>query len=85
MDRNTSISKNNGGNKLRTYKLYKNSYDTEDYVENHIMSRTRRSALAKFRCGVAPLRLETGRCERIPYDERNCFNCINVVENEEHV
>ena len=58
-DSNTSISKNNGGNKLRTYKLFKNSYDTEDYVKNHI--------------------------KRIPYDERNCFNCINVVENEEHV
>ena len=54
-------------------------------MKTHIMSRTRRSALAKFRCGVAPLRLETGRYERIPYDERNCFNCINVVENEEHV
>ena len=34
---------------------------------------------------VAPLRLETGRYEKITYDERNCFNCINVVENEEHV
>ena len=35
--------------------------------------------------GVAPLRLETGRYERITYDEKKCFNCINVVENEEHV
>ena len=34
---------------------------------------------------VTPLRLETERYERIPYDERKCFNCINVVENEEHV
>ena len=51
----------------------------------YIMSRTRRSALAKFRCGVASLRLETRRYERIPYDERNCFNCIKVVEYEEHV
>ena len=61
------------------------THDTEDYVKNHIMSGTRRSAVAKFRCGVAPLRVETGRYEIIPYDERNCFNCINVVENEEHV
>ena len=49
------------------------------------MSRTRRSALAKFWCWVAPLVLEIGRYERIPYDERNCFNCINVEENEGNV
>ena len=49
------------------------------------MSRTRRSALAKFRCGVAPLRIETGRYEMIPYEERHCFYCEKKVENEEHV
>lgn len=84
VESNSSISKNNGGNKLRTYKLFKNSYETEDYVKNHLLSRTRRSSLAKFRCGVAPLRIETGRYERISYDERNCFNCKTKVENEEH-
>ena len=82
---NVSISKNNGGNKLRTYKLFKQVYETEPYVKNHIMSRTKKSALARFRCGVAPLRIETGRYEMIPYDKRNCFNCITKVENEEHV
>ena len=49
------------------------------------MSRMKRSALVKFRCGVAPLRIETGRNEMIPYDKRNCYNCITKVENEEHV
>ena len=34
---------------------------------------------------VAPIRIETGRYEMIPYDKRNCFNCITKVENEEHV
>lgn len=82
---NMSISRNNGGNKLRTYKLYKSSYETEHYVRNHIMSRARRSALAKFRCGVAPLRIETGRYERLSLDKRICFNCTAKVENEEHV
>ena len=82
---NVSISKNNGGNKLRTYKLFKEVYETKPHVKNHIMSRAKRSALAKFRCGVAPLRNETGRYEMIPYDKRNCFNCITNVENEEHV
>ena len=82
---NVSISKNNGGNKLRTYKLFKEVYETEPYVKNHIMSRAKRSALAKLRCGVAPLRIETGRYEMIPYDKRNCFNSITKVEHEEHV
>ena len=61
------------------------SYETEAYIKCHVMSRTRRSALAKFRCGVAPLRIETGRYEMIPYEERYCFNCTNKIESEEHV
>ena len=82
---NVSIAKYTGGNKLRTYKMFKHSYETESYVKCHILSRTRRSALAKFRCGVAPLRIETGRYEMIPYGERYCFNCENKIESEEHV
>ena len=49
------------------------------------MSRARRSPLAKFRCSVAPLRIETGRYERIPCDMRYCFHCLTKVESEEHV
>ena len=30
---NVSISLNNGGNKLRTYKLFKGIYETEPYVK----------------------------------------------------
>ena len=70
---------------ISTYKLFKDSYETEVYVKTHRMSMKRRSSLAKFRCGVAPLRIETGRYERIAYDERNCFNCLSIVQNEEHV
>ena len=44
-----------------------------------------RSAFAKFRCGVAPIRLETGRYENLPLEERCCFNCFNTVEDEYHV
>ena len=47
------------------------------------------SAYAKVRAGVAPLRIETGRYERLGVNERLCFNCsklgINVVEDEKHV
>ena len=44
-----------GGNKLRTYKTFKNTYITEPYV--HIITQKKfRSAYANFRCGVAPIR-----------------------------
>jgi hypothetical protein len=42
------------GNKLRIYKLFKEVFETEMYLSKNIPSRYR-SALAKFRCGVAPL------------------------------
>lgn len=44
-----------------------------------------RSAFAKFRCGMAPIRLETGRYENLKLEERCCFNCPNLIEDETHV
>jgi hypothetical protein len=41
-------------------KLFKEVFETEMYLSKNISSRYR-SAFAKFRCGVAPLRIETGR------------------------
>ena len=75
-----------GGNKLRTYKTFKGAFDTESYVKQ-IMPFPFRSALAKFRCGVAPIRIETGRygSNRIPVNERVCFYCTNEDEYEFHV
>ena len=66
-----------GGNKLRTYKLFKQSFHTEQYCEI-IMSHSHRSALAKFRCGVAPLRLETGdmRDYRSKTENDHLVECI---------
>ena len=58
-----------GGNKLRTYKLFKDSFNTESYC-TMILPRSHRSAFSRFRCGVAPIRLETGRYERLPVCER---------------
>ena len=49
------------------------------------MPKCHRSAYAKFRYGIAPIRLETGRYERLPEELRICFNCPNSVENEGHV
>ena len=49
------------------------------------MPRAHRSALSKFRLGVAPIRVETGRYERLPVSERICFHCKTCVEDELHV
>ena len=43
-----------GGNKLRTYRRFKESYSTELYVKI-ITQKKYRSAYSKFRCGVAPI------------------------------
>ena len=37
-----------------------------------------RSAYAQFRCGVAQIRLETGRYERLPEEQKS-------VKNEEYI
>ena len=76
---NVSIAKYTGGNKLRTYKMFKHSYETESYVKCHILSRTRRSALAKFRCRVAP---GTVRNDTL---WGTILFCENKIESEEHV
>ena len=51
------------------------------------MSRANRSAMAKFRSGVAPIRLETGRYENptVPEHLRFCPFCDGTVETECHV
>ena len=48
--------------------MFKVNYQTEDYVQSSYISRGNRSALAKFRTGVAPLRVETGRYEALQLD-----------------
>ena len=73
-----------GGNKLRTYRLFKQDYKVEPYI-SYIRPKLQRSAFAKFRCGVAPLRIETGRYERLDMDDRICPFCIIGVQTEDHV
>lgn len=77
-----------GSNKLRTYRKFKLSYGPEPYLFQNLPI-SHRSALAKFRSGTAPIRIETGRYENIPLDNRSCFHCLNmnisVIESEVHV
>jgi hypothetical protein len=64
-----------GRNKLRTYTQFKSVYETEQFVECTTLPSKYKSALAKFRYGVAPLRLETGGYEIIPEEQRLCPIC----------
>ena len=72
-----------GRNKLRNYCKYKINYSVENYCEL-IMPPKHRAALSKFRCGVAPIRVETGRYENLALNDRLCPFC-NTVESEIHV
>ncbi len=76
-------ARGNGGSKLRRYKLVKDTWGVESYC-TMLLPRTHRSAFAKFRCGVAPLRLETGRYEQLPINDRRCPFCPSQVEDEYH-
>ncbi len=59
-------------------------YKSESYVTIHMSYRDRK-AFAKFRLGVAPLAVETGRYAGTQRERRTCFHCTNHVEDEKHV
>ena len=71
-------------NKLKTYRTFKSIFEMETYVKM-IMPFSWCSAFAKFRAGVAPLRLETGRYENLVVNQRTCFNCRESVESEKPI
>ena len=86
LNANSAIRGNaQGGNKLRTYSQFKHEYGTEPYV-TIITRKCHRSAYAKFRCGVAPIKIETCRygLNRVPVEQRRCDEC-NLIEDEFHV
>ena len=50
------------------------------------MDKRDRSALAKFRCGVAPIHVEIGRYNGVDLEDRVCTLCDQLeVEDEGHV
>ena len=73
-----------GGNKLRTYRMLKTEFKTEAYVKC-ILGNNKGLLLQRFRCGTSAIRIETGRYEGLPENERICPVCENVVEDEYHV
>ena len=78
-----------GGNKLRTYAKFKCQFSMSPYLFE-VHNERHRCLLTKFRLGVCPLRIETGRYEirnkvkGIPVQERVCPMCNSGVEDECH-
>ena len=69
---------------LRTYRLLKSDYGKEHYVDLNL-KRNERSVLAQLRCGILPLRIETGRYIGEPPNQRLCNQCDSrTVEDECH-
>ena len=70
--------------KLRTYKLFKESFGAEKYLLINC-DKYERSLLAQFRCGILPIRVETGRYIGEALDERLCRFCDEqCIESETH-
>jgi 23S rRNA-/tRNA-specific pseudouridylate synthase len=70
--------------KLRTYKTFKQDFLVSDYVK-WSLNRYDRSLLAKFRCGILQLRIETGRFNQTKLEDRTCQICNTpIVEDEFH-
>ena len=70
--------------KLRTYREFKSKFKTEKYLLSN-MTKLEKSHFAQFRCGILPLRVETGRYSGLSVHERTCNICnSNETEDEIH-
>jgi len=80
----TSIAKNRGGNKLRTYANLKQDFSPEKYL-NHIENQSYRKSLTQLRLSSHPLNIEALRGTIHNPDNRLCEMCsLNKVEDEKH-
>ena len=75
--------KNGQANKLRFYKLFKNSLTFEPYL-NHINDFKLRKIITKFRCSDHTLEIERGRHRKLKVEDRVCKLCNSDVETEKH-
>ena len=74
--------KTTSGNKLRTFRLFKDKFIKEKYLDwgNY----TQRKLITKFRISTHNLEIEQGRYNNTPLDKRICKLCNTVVEDEVH-
>ena len=79
-------SKRNGGNKMRTFRIFKNiAY--EQYLNIRLFEK--RKFITKFRISAHKLKIETGRYNSyncyIKAEDRKCIQCnTNSMEDEFH-
>lgn len=69
-------------NKLRTYRLFKNKFGYEKYL--NLENFKIRNTLSKFRVGMHHLEIETGRYYNIKVEDRICKLCCQETEDEIH-
>lgn len=74
--------KKSSGNKLRTYKKFKNNFAFENYL--HIGSKSNRQIITKFRVSAHDLEIERGRYSGVTAENRICRLCNLEVEDEFH-
>ncbi len=72
---------------LRTFKLFKNEFKFENYLQN---TRNQRYVCALFRFSISShnLKIKTVRYTRprIPVNDRTCVYCsARAIENESHL
>jgi hypothetical protein len=73
-----------GGNKLRTYRKFKNILQLEKYLQC-ITNRDARRRLCQLRTSTHKLSIETGRHMKLPVEQRICPMCPSqAVEDELH-
>jgi len=74
--------------KLRTYSLFKKSYQFEKYL-SHCKNTVLRSNVTKFRISLHKLKIETGRHHKpnkLPIHLRTCNKCDSgAIQDEKHV
>ena len=73
-----------GKSKLRTYIRIHDTENVQSIVKRN-MPRSQRSFISKFKCGVLPIALETGRWTDVKEEKRLCIICPGKhVETEDH-
>ena len=69
--------------KLHLYAKVKTEFKIDDYLD--IPSFRKRQIISKFMCSNHTLRIETGRHEDIPREDRQCQFCnLGKIEDEDH-
>ena len=71
-----------GGNKLRTYRLFKYNFSFESYLL--YLSEKKRKHLTKFRISSDKLEIEQGRYHKLPIANRICGLCKTEVGDAIH-